>query len=128
MTKLFDYEPIEENTLVDRVLLRVHKAVDEAFPKATPAVSRRFAKTVFADEPTINQPLPTDVRAFLNNDSEASSGVSRFSQDNDSNATSRFQDVQEETSPRSLKQNIRRFLLLLGIFVLTTLILYWSRL
>lgn len=128
MTKLFDYEPIEENTLVDRILLRVHKSVDEAFPKATPAVSRRFAKTIFADEPTINQPLPTDVRGFLSGDAEAPSGISRYSQEHESNPGLLGENSEEQPAPRSFKQNVRRFFILLGIFVLTTLILYWSRL
>lgn len=127
MTKLFDYEPIEENTLVDRILLRVHKSIDEAFPKAVPAVSRRFAKTIFADEPTINQPLPTDVRSFLNAEAETPSGVSRYSQDHESSPSS-IEENPEDPAPRTFKQNVRRFFILLGIFVLTTLILYWSRL
>lgn len=127
MTKLFDYEPIEENTLVDRILLRVHKSIDEAFPKATPAVSRRFAKTVFTDEPTINQPLPTDARSFLNADADSPSGISRYSLDHVSNPDA-LEDASDDSSPRTFKQNVRRFLLLLAIFVLTTLILYWSRL
>lgn len=62
MSRLFEYEPTEESALVDRILVRVHRAVDDAFPRAQPAQSRRFAKTVFADEPTVNQMVPGDLR------------------------------------------------------------------
>lgn len=66
MSKLFEYQPLDERIIVDRILVRVHRAIDESFPKLPPA-SRRFAKTVFADEPTVNQMLPADISKVLGN-------------------------------------------------------------
>jgi hypothetical protein len=43
--------------MVSRILVTVHQAVDDAFPEVRPA-PHRFAKTVFGDEPTINQMMP----------------------------------------------------------------------
>ena len=62
MSKLTEFRPSDEASLVSRLLILVHKAIDESFPEAEPA-SRRFAKTVFSsgDEPTINQVLPQEV-------------------------------------------------------------------
>lgn len=60
MSKILEFEPIEESVAVPRILIEVHQAIDAAFPDSTPAPSR-FAKTaIFGnDEPTANKPLPT---------------------------------------------------------------------
>ena len=48
MTRIVDYAPSDEQGLVGRILLAVHKAADEAFPSGREAVQRQFAKTVVA--------------------------------------------------------------------------------
>ena len=48
MTRIVDYAPSDEQGLVGRVLLAVHKAADGAFPSGREAVQRQFAKTVVA--------------------------------------------------------------------------------
>jgi hypothetical protein len=54
-----DFNPTEEDIVISRVLVSVHKAIDKKFPHATPAPSR-FAKTNFgSDEVTLNEQNPT---------------------------------------------------------------------
>jgi hypothetical protein len=58
MRELLEFHPESEDTIVARVLIGVHDAIDREFPKAAPPPSR-FAKTVFSttDDPTaLNQP------------------------------------------------------------------------
>ncbi|MGE0171600.1 MAG: hypothetical protein AB7T49_02395 [Oligoflexales bacterium] len=58
MRELLEFHPESEDTVVSRILIAVHEAIDREFPKANPPPSR-FAKTVFSgnDEPTaLNQP------------------------------------------------------------------------
>ena len=66
MRKVIEFSPSTDSVIIPRVLVLVHKAIDENFPNAQPA-SRKFAKTVFsdADEPTVNQLLP-DTSGFGN--------------------------------------------------------------
>ena len=73
MSKLTEFRPSDESAVVSRVLLLVHRAIDEEFPSVEPA-PKRFAKTVFAntDEPTINQALPQDVQNQGTEDSDSS--------------------------------------------------------
>ena len=46
MTKITELYRSDEQTIVSRILLNTHKAVDQEFPGAGPA-SKKFAKTVF---------------------------------------------------------------------------------
>jgi hypothetical protein len=48
MNRIFEYNPAPEGAIVSRVLIAVHKAIDEQFPGAIKA-SRQFTKTVFSD-------------------------------------------------------------------------------
>ena len=59
MRKVVEFSPAPDSVIIPRVLVLVHKAIDENFPNAKPT-SRKFSKTVFsdADEPTVNQLLP----------------------------------------------------------------------
>ena len=53
MSRLLDFTPSEEDAVVSRVLIGVHKSIDHNFPEASPAPDR-YAKTSFDDnEPTI---------------------------------------------------------------------------
>ncbi len=52
MSKILEFEPVEEAVIIPRILIDVHQAIDEAFPLSAPAPSR-FAKTaVFGNEET----------------------------------------------------------------------------
>ncbi|MFW7378262.1 MAG: hypothetical protein ACOH5I_05615 [Oligoflexus sp.] len=59
MKRVFEFVPAEHEAMVSRILVTTHQAIDEAFPDAKPA-PHRFAKTVFGDEPTVNQMMPHD--------------------------------------------------------------------
>lgn len=59
MKRVFEYVPSDPEAMVSRILVVIHQAIDEAFPDAKPA-PHRFAKTIFGDEPTVNQVLPHD--------------------------------------------------------------------
>jgi hypothetical protein len=50
LNRIFEFTPTQESVLVSRVLVSVHKAVDENFPGAL-QTSRQFTKTVFSDNP-----------------------------------------------------------------------------
>lgn len=60
MKHVFDFITSDEETSVSRILAMVHQAIDRDLPSAQPAPPR-FAKTVFGDEPTLNQTMPIDV-------------------------------------------------------------------
>lgn len=49
MSRILDLTPSSEDSVVSRVLLLVHKAVDENFPKAEKP-DRQFSKTVFSED------------------------------------------------------------------------------
>ncbi len=49
MTRIVDYTPSDEQSLVSRILLTVHKAADDAFP-AGHGVQRQYAKTIVAND------------------------------------------------------------------------------
>ena len=49
MNRILEYSPAPEETIVSRILVMVHKAVDEHFPEAQKA-NRQFTKTVFSSE------------------------------------------------------------------------------
>lgn len=66
MKHILDFTKSDEETAVSRILALVHQAVDREFPGAEPAPSR-FAKTIFGDEPTLNEPLPDEI-VFAQND------------------------------------------------------------
>jgi hypothetical protein len=58
MNRILDFNPDPEADVVDRVLVQLHKAIDENFPD-TPSSSRKFTKTVFsefAEETKIEKP------------------------------------------------------------------------
>ena len=58
MSRLLDFTPTEEDIIVSRVLISVHKAIDKNFPNAEPAPNR-FAKTSFgSEEITITESKP----------------------------------------------------------------------
>lgn len=59
MSKILEFEPVEEAVIIPRILIDVHQAIDEAFPLSAPAPSR-FAKTaVFgSEETTANKLMP----------------------------------------------------------------------
>jgi len=48
MNRIFELTPTQESVLVSRVLVSLHKAVDEHFP-GTLQANRQFTKTVFSD-------------------------------------------------------------------------------
>lgn len=66
MKHILDFTKSDEETAVSRILALVHQAVDREFPSAEPAPTR-FAKTMFGDEPTLNEPLPDEI-VFAQND------------------------------------------------------------
>ena len=49
LTRILDLLPSNEDLVVSRVLMLVHKAVDENFPRAEKP-NRQFSKTVFSDD------------------------------------------------------------------------------
>lgn len=49
MNRIFEFTPATEESVVPRILLLVHQAVDENFPTAEHG-GRQFSKTVFSDE------------------------------------------------------------------------------
>lgn len=66
MKHILDFTKSDEETAVSRILALVHQAIDREFPRAEPAPTR-FAKTMFGDEPTVNEPLPDEI-LFAQND------------------------------------------------------------
>ena len=58
MSRLLDFNPTEEDIVISRVLVSVHKAIDKKFPHASPAPSR-FAKLTLEDEVTLNEQNPS---------------------------------------------------------------------
>ena len=56
MTRIIDYAPSDEQSLVSRILLTVHKAADEAFP-AGKGMQRQYAKTLVAGGNGADKPL-----------------------------------------------------------------------
>lgn len=75
MKHILDFTKSDEETAVSRILALVHQAIDREFPGAEPAPTR-FAKTIFGDEPTLNEPLPDEI-VFAQNDER----VKRISND-----------------------------------------------
>lgn len=69
MTRILEFQPTDEHTVVARVLVELHQAIDLHFPGATPS-ARQFTKTVLtnhAGESTrIDNaiPPPTPAEAF----------------------------------------------------------------
>ncbi|MBF0440600.1 MAG: hypothetical protein HQK54_01725 [Oligoflexales bacterium] len=62
MSRILEYQPVEEEVIVSRILVQIHQKVDMEFPNAAPA-SKRFAKTIinFADnEHTKGSSSPLD--------------------------------------------------------------------
>ncbi len=49
MNRIFDFTPVEERVVINRILVQVHKAVDRHFPNAKEA-SFQFRSTVFSDD------------------------------------------------------------------------------
>ncbi len=49
MTKILEFTPSQEDAITARVLVMVHRAVDQHFPNTTQP-SRQFTKTVFSDD------------------------------------------------------------------------------
>ena len=49
MNRLLEYSPATEEAVVSRILVQIHKAVDEHFPSARQA-NRQFTKTVFSED------------------------------------------------------------------------------
>lgn len=49
MTRILDLSPTNEDIIVSRILVLVHKAVDDNFPRAEKP-NRQFSKTVFSDD------------------------------------------------------------------------------
>ena len=49
MNRIFDFTPVEERVVINRILVQVHKAVDQHFPDAKQA-SFQFRSTVFSDD------------------------------------------------------------------------------
>lgn len=50
MSRLSDLPISSEQEIIDRVLLTVHKAIDDHFPTVSQPKSRQFTKTVFGDQ------------------------------------------------------------------------------
>ncbi len=67
MTRIIDYAPSDEQNLVSRILLAVHKAADEAFP-AGKGIQRQYAKTLVAGgEKTPDlRPVPHAMQQVIN--------------------------------------------------------------
>ena len=49
MTKILEFTPSQEDAVTARILVMVHRAVDQHFPHTTQP-SRQFTKTVFSDD------------------------------------------------------------------------------
>lgn len=49
MNRLLERAPVSEKETVEKILARLHKAVDEAFPQASPAQDPQFSKTAFSE-------------------------------------------------------------------------------
>jgi hypothetical protein len=70
VTRIIDYAPSDEQSLVSRILLTVHKAADEAFPVGK-GMQRQYAKTVVAGGNAANKtpeapPAPRPVPSAQN--------------------------------------------------------------
>lgn len=141
MGRLFEYEPTEESALIDRILVRVHRAVDDSFPRAQPAQSRRFAKTLFADEPTVNQPIPGDFR--LSSTSEPTEPAETKDQlpitvaraaephslsfvEESAQDKSNFSNLSDMTYLNTPPQRSRLFFILAAVALVTLLAFYFS--
>jgi hypothetical protein len=63
VSRILEINPSQEETVVSRVLLLVHQAIDEKFPDLQNA-PRQFTKTVFSDEgeSTAQHYLPAEAR------------------------------------------------------------------
>lgn len=91
MTRIIDYAPSDEQSLVSRILLAVHKAADEAFP-AGKAMQRQYAKTLVAggngadktpEAPPALRPVPSALNSAMH--SKISSQVKPFTGTPDDN-------------------------------------------
>lgn len=131
MKRMIEYVPMDAETMVSRILVIVHQAIDDEFPHAQPAPSR-FAKTVFGEEPTITKMLPND-SSSLSEDSlrEASErrqnsrniAVSNEEELSSSGETSYQGETLSQLRSRRLKQSLVGCALLLVCFVL--LYIFW---
>lgn len=80
MNRIYELTPSPEESVIPRILLLVHQAVDEHFPAAEKA-GRQFSKTVFSDELTEktagDRPAPPDDGFTI--PTPPSSGISKAS-------------------------------------------------
>jgi hypothetical protein len=49
MSRILEFQPTDEHTVVSRVLVELHQAIDVQFPGATPS-ARQFTKTVLTNQ------------------------------------------------------------------------------
>ena len=49
MSRILEFQPTDEQTVVSRVLIELHQAIDQHFPGANPG-SRQFTKTVLTSQ------------------------------------------------------------------------------
>jgi len=72
MNRIIDFTLSDEESVVSRILIQVHKAVDQHFPDAE-AASRQFTKTVFSEEESEStamlKPIPQEASEFAHEES-----------------------------------------------------------
>lgn len=91
MTRIIDYAPSDEQSLVSRVLIAVHKAIDDAFPDGAPSARHEVKTQLAAGQPGSNQsspsrrqkPVTDDVRQNEAAFSHHASGFSQVGDEND---------------------------------------------
>ncbi len=80
MSRILEFQPMDEQTVISRVLIELHQAIDHNFPQATP-VGRQFTKTVLTNQGDStrvdNVPSKQSLEVRPPNTPHASSGASR---------------------------------------------------
>jgi hypothetical protein len=49
LSRILEFQPMDEQTVVSRVLIELHQAIDDHFPEANPS-GRQFTKTVLTNQ------------------------------------------------------------------------------
>jgi len=78
MNRILEFDPESEHDVAARVLLKVHKAIDDHFPSAADP-SRKFRKTVFSDSVEVTKiELSKEVAAALAADHATAEAEKKF--------------------------------------------------
>lgn len=131
MSRILEFQPTDEQTVVARVLLELHQAIDIHFPEARGS-SRQFTKTVLssqAENTAIDlkpsevlrpgHPQSPQVSSQAKNELASSGSGLEFSQSNIANSSLQATALQES------KWSVRLTKSLLGLLFIGVVLLAW---